>query len=310
MMVAKYRLKRYSNDLLLKAWPNDLLVEEIETEKILGFFMPPQPGEVYRQTYEPETIINLADFPEYQDIKFFWLYPLGLDPAWESYNFEVEEALAWKSVGKFKAEAAKDWREHGFSLQSAQEWVKTTYKFHPLNGKMTPEIARKLTDLNLNTNDVISLFNSGLKPKDIDINALEKLVNYGLNTDEIKEWIKYGVPLSDILAWINLDFVPKQAGEWHKYNLSPSEAQAWFPLGVSAGEAAMWKGLNMTIETAKQWRELGFSALVTADCKELGIDVEEEAQIWLDSGLDFQTISRWVKKGFTAKKALKRIKND
>ncbi|MGK7878570.1 MAG: hypothetical protein AB4060_00475 [Crocosphaera sp.] len=306
----KYRLKNYSNDLLIAAWPNDILVEDIETKKILGFFMPPQPGEVYRTIYEPETIINLADFPQYKDIKFFWLWPLGLESDWESYNFEVEEAIVWKSIGKFKAEAAKDWRDHGFSVQLAQEWFKTTSRFHPLNGKMTPKIARSLIDLNLTTDEIIAWFQSGLKPKDIDINAVEKLVDYGLNSNEIQEWIRYSVPLADILTWINLNVVPKQAGDWYKYNFILSEAIPWHEIGITAGEAAMWKRLNMTIETVKKWRDLGFSAMFTQELKNSEMNMEEEVKIWLDPGLDFKKIKRLIKSGYSAKEALGKIKND
>ncbi|MDJ0582053.1 hypothetical protein [Crocosphaera sp.] len=309
-MVVKYRLKNYSNDLLIAAWPNDILVEEIDTEKILGFFMPPQPGEVYRKIYEPETIINLADFPQYKDIKFFWLWPLGLDSDWESYNFEVEEALVWKSIGKFKAEAAKDWRDHGFSVQLAQKWFKTTSRFHPLNGKMTPEIARKFTDLNLTTDEIIAWFQSGLKPKDIDLNAVEKLVDYGLNSNEIQEWIRYSVPLGDILTWINLDVIPKQATDWNKYKFLLSEAIAWHEIGITAGEAAMWKGLNMTIEIVKKWRELGFSAMFTQELKNSEMDMEQEVKLWLETRLDFKKIKRLLKSGYSAKEALGKIKND
>ncbi|MGK7884582.1 MAG: hypothetical protein AB4057_08145 [Crocosphaera sp.] len=306
----KYRLKNYSNDLLIAAWPNDILVEEIDTQKILGFFMPPQPGEVYRTIYEPETIINLSDFPQYKDIKFFWLWPLGLESDWESYNFEVEEALVWKSIGKFKTEAAKNWRDYGFSVQLAQEWFKTTSRFHPLNGKMTPDIARKFTDLNITTDEILAWFQSGLKPKDIDINAVEKLVNYGLNTNEIREWIQYDVPLADILTWITLNVVPKQAGDWYKYKFILSKAIPWHEIGITAGEAAMWKRLNMTIETVKKWRDLGFSAMFTQELKNSEMNMEEEVKIWLDTGLDFKKIKRLIKSGYSAKEALGKIKND
>ncbi|MGK7955690.1 MAG: hypothetical protein AB4063_10585 [Crocosphaera sp.] len=307
-MVVKYRLKTYSNELLIAAWPNDILVEEIETQKILGFFMPPQPGEVYRTTYEPDIIINLADFPQYKDIKFFWLWPLGLDSDWERYNFEVEEALVWKSIGKFQAKEAKDWRDHDFSVQSAQAWFKTTSRLHPLNGKMTVKIARKLTDFNLTTDEVIAWFQSGLKPKDIDINAVKKLVDFGLGSDEIKEWVKYDVPLADILTWINLNVVPKQASNWYKYKFSLSEAIPWHEIGITAGEASMWKALNMTIETVKKWRELGFSAMFTTEWKESGITVEKEAQLWLEMALDFKTINRFIKAGYRAEQARKKRK--
>lgn len=309
-MVIKYRLKTYSNDLLIAAWGNEILVEEIDTGKILGFFMPPQPGEVYRTIYEPETIINLADFPQYKDIKFFWLWPLGLDSDWESYNFEVEEALVWKSIGKFKAEAAKDWRDHGFSLQLAQQWFKTTSRFHPLNGRMTPEIARKFTDLNLTTNEVIAWFQSGLKPKDIDINAVENLVNYGLNSNEIQKWISYSVPLADILTWINLNVVPKQAEDWYKYKFILSEAIPWHEIGITAGEAAMWKGLNMTVATVKKWGYLGFSAIFTQDFKKPEMDMEKEVKLWLKTGLDFKKIKRLIKKGYSAEKAYQERKKE
>ena len=71
------------------------MIADESSGKTLGYFVPPKPDEIYTTTYEPDTIVNLDEFPEHKDVDFFWIYPLELEPEWKNLRFTVEEALDW-----------------------------------------------------------------------------------------------------------------------------------------------------------------------------------------------------------------------
>ncbi len=253
----------------LKSWSNFLLVEEIETKKILGYFMPPQPGEIYIKTYELDEISNLEAFPEHKNVKFFWIYPLELEPLWEQLQFTVEEALTWKHEGKLSAEKAKAWRDAGFDVEATQAWRK-------INARLEPAVAKELAAANC-------------------------------SPSELKEWLNNRIFPDRVLAWRNEGFASQEARKWQEKKFSPQDAISWKQEKVSPNDAAYWRDMGLDKNASFPWREQGFSAHAYYQWNGYGIKTPEQAKIWRDSGLEFEQVLRWRNAGYTDLEILQKI---
>lgn len=215
-MGEKFFLKPYSHyDVYHKRSFHDLLVVEVDTGIIRGFFLPPQPGEIYTTVLEPELITNLQDFPDHANVKFFTIDPLGLTPDWYEQGFEVEEALTWKATARVKAAAALAWKTAGFTPEDVIPWQKVEVK--------DAVVARKLVDAGI--------------PRDT-------LKSWRMKPTEIVEWTDQGFDAQTVQEWRKQKMSPTEAKAWQQEQVTPDDAARWRSLGMNVATSQPLRAQN------------------------------------------------------------------
>lgn len=200
------------------------------------------------------------------------------------------------------------WEEEGFSTMEIRYW-------HDL-GFYNAEEAAKWRDLFLN---------EGWELQYIPNMAKEWAIDYGFSFDEAEEWVKRGIYSAyNAKRWKDSGFTPMEAQEWkkvwEKYPMAIEELKEWKDAGYSAKEALeLWRsgyrepedvpeekqeqksflgGDNMTRwdnlspEKQKEWRDIwGFEP--------------EEAEKWLEMGMQAMQAAEWRQADFTPEEAKK-----
>lgn len=259
-MAGRFYLKPYSYyNHRAKKWLEDLLVVDAEPETILGFFMEPQPGEVYGQTYDPSELQNLADFPQYHHIRFFSIYPHGLEPAWQDLGFSMEDALRWKGSAHLKPEVALTWQQAGFAPHEVRAWRQGR------NGTQDAAIACQLLNAGLQAEDlkrwsikpeqILSWVEQGFDApsanrwqqfKEPDAVIARQMSDRGYLPKDLTRWNLKKLPFQEIWDWLEQGFELDQIRVWQQYGIRPAEARGWQQLGIEPDDAAQRREQGIT----------------------------------------------------------------
>lgn len=259
----------------LKNMPDDIWVIDEDTNKPLGYFFPPIPGECYRETFEPEQIVNLNEFPKLQNIKFFAIIYFNLGEEWQQHGFSIPEAWAWKHRGRTVQQAAPwhalgityeehiPWARKGCDAKEAKQWIDAGYQNPHQNGWLK---------LGIHYSEASAWINLGIKPQ------------------EAKEWRKAEFSPEDFLRWQEVNLTTaKEARFWRDYKKkTPEEFQTWFN---------PWKAKGFSVGTALSWED------------EYGITCPEEASIWLSLNLEWDIVQIWKKYGYTPQQVVENFNN-
>ncbi|MEM8640692.1 MAG: hypothetical protein AAGG51_18020 [Cyanobacteria bacterium P01_G01_bin.54] len=250
-MIERFYLKPYSYyNHYAKKWLEDLLVVEAGSAQVLGFFMAPQPGEVYNQTYDPSEIQNLDTFPQYSKILFFSIYPHGIGPEWQDLGFTIEAALPWKAA-QLKPVVALAWQQAGFAPHEVRAWQRSR------NGTQNAAIARQLLDAGIPAEDlkqwpvkseqILAWVEQGFDAsstapwqrfKAADPISARQLLTYGQSPKELTRWNLKGLSLREIWDWLEQGFDISRVRAWQQQGISPAQAQGWQQLGIEPEDAA------------------------------------------------------------------------
>ncbi len=182
---------------------DDIWVIDADTNQPLGYFFPPIPGECYAQTFDPEQIINLDEFPAHRTIKFFSILYFNLEPEWEQLGFSIQQALPWKHRGR-KPEQAAPWHALGMTYEEHGPWVRK--QCDALEAKQWIEAGYT----NPNDNPWLKL--------GIHYAEAEPWRQAGIDAHEAREWRKARFAVDDVYAWraVNLG-TPGQVGFWRDH---------------------------------------------------------------------------------------------
>ena len=249
----------------LQTMPDDIWVIDADTDRPLGYFFPPIPGEVYAQTFEPEQIVNLAEFPAHQNIKFFSILYFNLEPAWEQLGFSIQQALPWKNRDR-KPEQAAPWHALGMTYGSHGPWVRK--RCDAQEAKQWIEVGYPNPDDNL-----------WLK---LGIHYAEAApwIQAGFEAKQVKEWRKAGFDTDSATAWCAVNLVtPGEARLWRdSKQMTPEQFQTWY---------APWKAEDFSVGTALSWQD---------DC---GISDPTEAKILSGLSIDWEIVEIWKRYGYS-----------
>lgn len=260
-MAGSFYLKPYSYySHYAKKWLQDLLVVDGSSEMILGFFMEPQPGEVYGKTYEPNEIRNLGDFPKYSNIRFFSIYPHGIEQQWQDLGFTIEDALSWKGTAQLKPDVALAWQQAGFAPHEVKAWQQNR------NGTQDPATAHRLLDMGIQPenlkgwqvkpNIILAWVEQGFDArstnrwqqfKGAEPMVASQLINRGYTPDKLTRWKLGGFPLTEIWDWIERGFDVDNAATWRGYGINPAEAAGWQQLSIEPADAAQRRERGITL---------------------------------------------------------------
>ncbi|MDJ1174518.1 hypothetical protein [Roseofilum capinflatum] len=261
-MTGRFNLKPYSYyNHHVNKWIQDYLVIEAHSDTILGFFMEPQPGEVYGQTYDPQEIRNLSDFPEYSNLRFFSIYPHGIEPRWQELGFTLEEALPWKGTAQLKPDVALGWHQAGFAPHEVRAWQRGR------NGTQDPAIARRLLDLGIEPEDlkqwpvkpeqILAWVEQGFDPRSTapwqqfqepDAVMARQLCDRGYTAKQLTQAHLKRLSLAEIGQWIEQGFDINNIRVWQQYGISPAEAAGWQELNIKPEDAAQRRDRGITLE--------------------------------------------------------------
>ncbi len=213
----------------------------------------------------------------------------------EEYEEEIDknEIEEWLKKG-FTEKSAKEWmkvindpkiasgfKEEGFSVIEAKEWVQAGIKSGSLASRwkkkgFSPEDAVFFEDNGIPLKRLVNL-NNKLK---VEIEDLKVYLKMGLDVQKIeeivekislKEYIVFynaGIKeLKEILEWKGSEFSLSEIKEWKGSGLSLIESKEWKNVGFNPNEAKNFREAGISINEAKEWKEM--QDLILNEAKEL-----------------------------------------
>ena len=249
----------------LQHMPDDIWVIDATTHQPLGYFFPPMPGEVYTQTFEPEQIVNLEEFPAHQSIKFFSILYFNLEPEWEQLGFTIQQALPWKNRGR-KPEQAAPWHKLGLTYEAHGPWVRKRCQAQEAKQWIAADYPNP------------------------DDNPWLKL---GIHYADASPWMQSGFDAQQAREWRKAGFDANSANDWCAVNLAtPGEARLWRDSKKMTPEQfqtwyAPWQAAGFAIGTALAWQD------------EYGITDPQEAQILSSLSIDWEIVEIWRQYGYS-----------
>jgi len=249
----------------LQNGPDDIWVIDADTDQPLGYFFPPIPGEVYAQTFEPEQIINLDDFPAHRNLKFFSILYFNLEPEWEQLGFSIEQALPWKHRGR-KPEQAAPWQALGMSYEEHGPWVRKRCD--------AIEAGQWIEEGYIDPNN-----NPWLK-LGIHYADAQPWIQAGIDTRQAREWCKAGFDVNSVNDWSAVGLkTPGEARLWRdSKKMTPEQFQDWY---------TPWQAVGFSIATALGWQD------------DYGISDPQEAQILSGLSIDWEIVEIWQRYGYS-----------
>jgi len=175
---------------------------------------------------------------------------------------------------------------------------------NPFRGLSQQVIMHKLITGNVpipkNINKKYQLFLKGLLTRDP-----KKRWGY----EQIKKWLEGDLNIKVYYEEKEEEeFTHEKLKEWQAYGFTPQGAKAWKKAGLEPEEAKAFRDLGFTPDEAKAWAKVGIKDAFTArDWRDLGINPEEAAE-FDKVGLGPKRVSKFLRKGLTAKKLLALIR--